>query len=133
MNIWFLIAGGLSLLSAAAHGLGGEITILSKVRAEAFPTMPNGDGAQAKAETRMTWHAVTLYFAATGVLLILMALGLISNAGPFATLTVLHSGMWALLLALLPALTLRDPKAILRSPQWVLLLVLAAITYGGIS
>lgn len=131
MNTAFLLAGGLSLLTAAMHGLGGELTIWRKVNAAAFPTMPNGDGAQAKAEARMTWHAITAYFAVTGGLLLLMAGGQVASAQVIGSLTALHFGVWALVLLIVPPLSVGDWRALVRSPQWVLLGVLAALTYGG--
>lgn len=131
MNMAFLLAGILSLIGALAHGLGGETMLLRKVSAEAFPTMPNGDGAQAKAETRMTWHAVTVYFVITGILLLLMAFDQLNAINTLAGIITLHFVAWTFVLALVPPITLRDPRAALRSPQWLLMLILAALTYGG--
>jgi len=131
MNIPFLLAGILSLIAALAHGLGGETTLLRKMSTEVFPTMPNGDGAQAKAETRMTWHAVTVYFALTGILLLLMAFNQFDDIDALAGVITLHFISWAFVLALVPPISVSSWRAIYRSPQWVLLLMMAALSYGG--
>lgn len=129
MNILILLSGLLTLVGAVAHGIGGELMIFRKMQPEVFPTMPNGDGAQAKAETRMTWHGITVYFAITGVILLLVAFDQLDQT--YAQLSALYVFAFAILLALLPPLTLRDARAAIRSPQWVLMLLIAGFALGG--
>lgn len=131
MNVYFLVAGVLSLVGSLIHAIGGEMAILMRMEAAVFPTMPNGDGAQAKAETRMVWHGLTVYFGLAGALLLLLAFDQFGNAEALGAITALHFGAWALLMALLPALTLHKAAAALRSPQWVLLLAIALLAYAG--
>ena len=115
MNLVLLVAGISSVSAALVHGFGGERFILSRVPGDAFPAMPNGSGDQAKAETRMTWHGITGSFLLSGVLL--LAMGLDQLGTEVAPFIALQYAVWTVVLAIVPPITLRDPRAALRSPQ----------------
>lgn len=130
MNGFYLAAGIVALLTTALHGVAGEYYILMRMKREVFPAVPNGR-AQAKAEVRMVWHGMTAYFGVVGIMLLLLAFDQLGNAEALASLTALQFGALALVLGFLPPITIGRAIAAVRSPQWVLMVAIAGLTYAG--
>lgn len=128
MNIPFLIAGALALLGGAVHTYGGEYT-LRRTATEAFPSLPNGSPAIAKAELRFVWHMVTIDLFFFGGLLFLLGFGTLS--ADYGKLVTALFVLYSFPIALLPLLTLRTPMTLLRAPQWILTLAIASLAWIG--
>jgi hypothetical protein len=70
MNVQYLIAGGLALLGAAVHGMGGHVLIVRRLRTDTLPSTPFGGPGATRVMVWVTWHVVTLTFAIMGASLL---------------------------------------------------------------
>ncbi|MCU0480653.1 MAG: hypothetical protein MUE54_05505 [Anaerolineae bacterium] len=133
MNIWFLIAGILCLMLLPIHIWGGEY-VFNRMPAETFPKIPNGDGKIAKQEIRFAWHGVSVTFlVSAGILLFFAFNPNLSGIELTAFCIALYFIGFAVVIALLPAFTLRTYKTLLISPQWVACLLVGLVILGGVA
>lgn len=133
MNTWFLIAGILCLILTPIHAWGGEY-VFKRMANETFPKIPNGDGKIAKQEIRFGWHGISVDFVVSGVALIFFALNP-SLIGISLTALVIGAYFvgYALVIAILPIVSLRTYKTLMISPQWIACLLVAILIFVGIS
>ena len=127
MNWYFLIAGVVSLLAVPLHIWGGEST-LKQTSAEAFPNVPNGNSNIAKQEIRFGWHMVSVDLLLAGLVLIVLA---IEPVNLIAQLLAVYFVGYSLVILLLPLTALRSFETLLRLPQWILTLAIAALAWVG--
>lgn len=127
MNWYFLIAGVVSLLAVPLHIWGGEST-LKQIPAEAFPNVPNGNSNIAKQEIRFGWHMVSVDLLLAGLVLIVLA---IEPVNLIAQLLAVYFVGYSLVILLLPLTALRSFETLLRLPQWILTLTIAALAWVG--
>ena len=80
MDITVLTAGLLSLLMAVGHESIGVVWVLPKLDQEHLPQTPFGPQSMTDGMIRVTWHVVTFFLMATGVVLVLIAGGESSEA-----------------------------------------------------
>ena len=133
MSIPLLLAGLLCLIAAPAHLYGGEY-VLRRVSTQAFPQIPNGDASIAKQELRFGWHMVTVDLLLSGLLLVWFGLsGLMPGQQGILIFIAAHFLGYAIVIVLLPVLALRRIEPLYRSPQWLLCLLVAGLTFAGIS
>lgn len=133
MNISLLLAGILCLIATLVHAYGGEYT-LRRTNTQAFPKVPNGDADIAKQEIRFGWHMGTVDLLFSGLVLVWFSSGVFMHSQQgILYFIVAHFVGYALVIALLPAFSLRRIEPLYRSPQWLLCLLIAVLTYSGIS
>ena len=132
MNIGFLIAGILCVIGVFAHGIGGEYT-LQRVPTSAFPQIPNGGSNIAKQEVRMTWHAVTVVFLLSAVVLLLMTFtDIITDQVTIAHTISIVFVFFALDIMVVPLIATRQWNTLVRIPQWILCLAIAGAVLAGL-
>ena len=73
MNVPWLVAGSLSLLAAAIHGIGGEILVVRKLSLGGLPSSPFGGPVMTRTMIRVSWHIATIGFLTVGLALVLSA------------------------------------------------------------
>ena len=118
MNIPFLMAGLLAAVAVLAHAVGGEVTSLRALRSSALAE-PH------RREMHAAWHFYSVHLAASAAFLIAMARGAAPALGPFLAV---HFAACAVVFL---ALAVRSPSGLVRQPQWLLLLVVAALVTAG--
>ncbi|MGH8455695.1 MAG: hypothetical protein ACRETW_11155 [Stenotrophobium sp.] len=69
MNWPIAIAGGMSLVGAAVHGIIGDL-FLRKVARDALPANALGGPENSRTLVRVSWHFVTVTFAVSGFALL---------------------------------------------------------------
>lgn len=132
MNIPLLLAGLLCLIATPVHLIGGEY-ILRRTSTQAFPTNPNGDASIAKQEIRFGWHMVTIDLLLSGLALVWFSFGhFMGTERGILYFIVAHFVGYAGVIALLPVFALRRIEPLYRSPQWLLCLLIAILTYAGV-
>jgi hypothetical protein len=126
VNWWFLMAGLGALASAGGHALAGEKMFRRPIRAALSECLHQGI-------LDNVWHIASIHFAASGIALLLGALG--RRDGLLAPIVGVQFGAYA---ALALGISLRL-GGIAHLPQWMLfaaVAVLAALgassSYGGV-
>jgi hypothetical protein len=71
MDVPLTIAGSISLLAAAIHGIAGEIIVVRRLSPDALPPSRFGGRRMTKAMIHVSWHIATVAFLATGAVLLL--------------------------------------------------------------
>jgi hypothetical protein len=133
LNVPLVIAGGLSLVGAAVHGLGGELLVVRKLSAATLPASSLGGPRTTKSMIHVTWHLTTTAFLVTGAALIVSGAALagakaravgVVGAGAttgFAALTLTMGAAYA-----------GSPRALLRHPAPLILSAAAALAWVGV-
>jgi hypothetical protein len=117
MNIWFVLAAALALLTSLLHALGGGRSIVRPLRRGADP--------HRFAVIDAVWHMITWHLAVTAIALIVMAFR------PIDLLADLLIVQWMGYVVAFLALSVGRFKRLLALPQWTLFLALSAITAAG--
>ena len=132
MNVPLVIAGALSLVGAAVHGVGGELLVVRRLSPATLPASSFGGPRTTKSMIHVSWHLTTIAFLATGAALIVggSALGgataqAVGVVGAGAT-----TGFAALTLAMGVAYA-GSFRALLRHPAPVILSTAAALAWVG--
>jgi len=71
VNVPLLVAGSLSLIAAAVHGVAGEILVVRRLSPGVLPSSPFGGPGMTKLMIRATWHMTTIAFVTVGSALVL--------------------------------------------------------------
>jgi hypothetical protein len=71
MDIPLVIAGTISVLAAAVHGVGGELIVVRRLSRETLPGTSFGGPGMTKAMVHVSWHAATIAFLAVGCVFLL--------------------------------------------------------------
>lgn len=133
MNIPLLFAGILCLIATLVHLYGGEY-IFRRTSTQAFPRIPNGDANIAKQEIRFGWHMVTIDLLFSGLALVWFSFGhFMGSEYGILYFIAAHFVGYAVVIALLPVFALQRIEPLYRSPQWLLCLLIAILTYLGVS
>lgn len=118
MNITLLIAATLTLLAALVHGIGGEMTTIQSL-------LSAGIDPVFTTELRVVWHMITIYFAASAVMLFLMARSANKALGRFLAIQYAAYG------AAFFAVSAIHQTGLFQTPQWILMFLIAGLTYWG--
>jgi hypothetical protein len=122
-------AAGLLVMGALIHGGVGERLIVSRIPQESLPGTVFGGPGASKLMIRVTWHMVTLAFAAMATALALCAWG--SAASPCTGVGRLVAGCFVGFLALGGAR--RDFRVLARHPGPLLFATVAVLAWFGSS
>lgn len=132
MNVPFVIAGALSLVGAAVHGVAGELLVIRRLSPGVLPASSFGGPRTTKSMIHVSWHLTTIAFLGTGAALIVSGAALagakaqaVGEVGAAAT-----TGFAALTLAMGVAYA-GSARALLRHPAPVILGVAAALAWVG--
>ena len=120
MNILLLIAGILTTLAALVHSIAGEITTIRPLASTELKQVP-------KLELRAVWYMITIHLFASAVMLFLLAFAVNPDVmmGRFLALQFFCYGLAFL------GLTAVKHVGFFQAPQWVLLFLIAGLTYWG--
>ena len=130
MDVPLIAAGSLAIISAALHGLGGELLVVRKLSPAMLPPSAFGGPRTTKAMIHVTWHLTTIAFLTVGCALLLAGLLLhgdtargiaLVGAGAFtgfAAVTVLGAAM-------------QSPRSLFAHPAPAVLSATAALAWWG--
>ena len=130
MNAQLLVAGSLSLLAAAVHGIEGEVLVVRRLTPTGLPSSPFGGPGTTRDMIRATWHMTTIGFLTVGVALVLSGSFMHGDIGRGAGLVAAAAATGFAGIAMVGAV--RSPRAIVRHPAPVLLIVIAVLAWSGI-
>jgi len=131
-NPLYLAAGALSLMAAGIHGAVGERLVVARLERTSLPATPWGGPAVSHLLIRVTWHIVTLAFAASGVALATCAWTSIGPACSGAARLVAASfGAFFLLSVGLAAVRRRDMRILARHPAPLIFAAVAILAWKG--
>ena len=71
MDVPLTIAGSISILAAAVHGIGGELIVVRRLSPETLPATPFGGPRMTRTMIHVSWHIATVAFLAVGAVLLL--------------------------------------------------------------
>lgn len=127
----FLVAGALALTGAAIHGGAGEVIVLRPLFSGALPSSRFGGPSATRVMIRVTWHIVTLTFAAFG--LALATCGFLGPGDGCRGIGVVAASSFTGFLALAVVVALQRPRAALRHPGPLMFLAVAALAWWGVA
>ncbi|MER8193423.1 hypothetical protein AB0N79_06265 [Streptomyces microflavus] len=124
MNGWLLAAGITALGVAAVHIVAGHRDVVR-------PLLSCGLGDEPKRVLHAVWHMVSIDLALSGLALLHLSLtDSTSGTGLVAWFVAAHFIAYAAAF-LLVTLSVGWPRPLLRLPQWILLLPVAALAAAG--
>lgn len=124
MNGWLLAAGITALGVAAVHIVAGHRDVVG-------PLLSCGLGDEPKRVLHAVWHMVSIDLALSGLALLHLSLtDSTSGTGLVAWFVAAHFIAYAAAF-LLVTLSVGWPRPLLRLPQWILLLPVAALAAAG--
>src|SRR5687768_9736213 len=117
MNVPLIVAGSLTILGAAIHGVGGEVLVVRKLSAGMLPSSPFGGRRTTKSMIHTTWHMTTIAFLTVGLALLLSGSVLHGDTARGIALVAAgaSTGFAALAVGLGAAYT-RSPRFLFRHP-----------------
>ena len=120
MNILLLIAGILTSIATLIHGIAGELTTIHPLKKTDLQQVP-------KLELRAVWYMITIHLFASAIMLFILAFSASQNImmGMFLAMQFLGYGLTVLILAI------AKQVKVLQVPQWVLLFLIAGLTFWG--
>lgn len=124
MNGWLLAAGITALGVAAVHIVAGHRDVVR-------PLLSCGLGDEPKRVLHAVWHMVSIDLALSGLALLHLSLtDSTSGTGMVAWFVAAHFIAYAAAF-LIVTLSVGWPRPLLRLPQWILLLPVAALAAAG--
>lgn len=124
MNGWLLAAGITALGVAAVHIVAGHRDVVR-------PLLSCGLGDEPKRVLHAVWHMVSIDLALSGLALLHLSLtDSTSGTGLVAWFVAAHFIAYAAAF-LIVTLSVGWPRPLLRLPQWILLLPVAALAAAG--
>ncbi|MER6192403.1 hypothetical protein [Streptomyces cyaneofuscatus] len=124
MNGWLLAAGTTALGVAAVHVVGGHRDVVR-------PLLSCGLADEPKRVLHAVWHMVSIDLVLSGLALLHLSLtDGTPGTGLVAWFVAAHFIAYAAAF-LVVTLTVGWPRPLLRLPQWILLLPVAALTAAG--
>lgn len=127
MNVGLLIAGLVCVAVGLGHETIGVVWVLPGLPRARPASTPFGPPSTTEAMLRVTWHVVTVFAVAIGLLVVTLAV----SAGADARTLLLRSvaGMFVAATAVAGYAVRRRPSAALRLPVWALWLLIAALCW----
>lgn len=132
MNWAFVVAGVISILTCLAHIWAGEFMLKRMPATQFNGVFPKEDPAITRQTFRFVWHTLSVDFLIWGI--VLLVLGLthwIESPDVVARLIALCFGGYAVIISLIPALSMKRWDTLYRAPQWLLGVAIAAFAWGG--
>lgn len=124
MNSWFLAAGITAVGVAAVHVIGGHRDVVR-------PLLSSGLADEPKRVLHAVWHMVSVDLALSGLaLLYLSQTEGTPGTGLLAWFVAAHFIAYAAAFLVI-TLSVGWPRPLLRLPQWILLLPVAALAAAG--
>ena len=126
------LAGSLTLLAAAVHGIGGHLMVVRGVTVDRLPPTPFGPAALTRTMLVVSWHLTTVGFLAAGCSMV-AAGTLLDGAGAQAVAVAGASQVTAcaaVIVGLGAALT-RSPRFVFRHPAPLLVTLTAVLAWVG--
>ncbi|MET9724372.1 hypothetical protein [Streptomyces zaomyceticus] len=123
MNGWFLAGGITAVGVAAVHVAAGRRDVV-------LPLLSCGLADEPKRVLHAVWHMVSIDLVLSGLALLCLSLADVPGTGLVAWFVAAHFIAYT---AVFLAVTLSAgwPRPLLRLPQWILLLPVAALTAAG--
>lgn len=132
MNAPLIVAGCVSLLAAAIHGVGGEVWVVRRLSPGILPRSRFGGPRMTMAMIHASWHMTTVGFLTVGVALLLAGSTLDGDTARSLALVSAGAvtGFAAIALGLGGAHN-RSARALLRHPAPIVLGTTAALAWWG--
>jgi hypothetical protein len=127
-----LIAGSLTLLAAAVHGIGGHLLVMRTLTVDRLAPTPFGTPAMTRAMLGVSWHLTTVGFLAAGCSMI--AAGALLDGDAASVAAVVGASQvtaCAAVIVGLGGLLTRSPQFVFRHPAPILVTLTAALAWIG--
>jgi hypothetical protein len=126
----FIAAGILALAAAAIHGGAGEVVVLRPLFAGELPSSRFGGPGATRVMIRVTWHVVSLTFAAFG--LGLTTCGLLGPSEACRGIGLVGASLFTAFVALSAIVVWQRPRAAIRHRGPLVFLAIAALAWWGL-
>jgi hypothetical protein len=133
VNVPLVVAGSVSILGAAIHGVGGEVLVVRKLSPGTLPASPFGGPRMTKTMIHATWHMTTIAFLTVGSALLLS--GSLLHGDTARGIGLFAAGAatgFAALAVGLGAVGTRSPRALLHHPGPAVLTAVAVLAWWGV-
>jgi hypothetical protein len=133
VNVQLIVAGGLAILGAVVHGVGGEVLVVRKLAPERLSASPFGGPRVTKAMIRASWHLTTIAFLSVGIALLLSGSVLNGDgARGIGLVAAATSTGFAAVVVGLGTAEVKSPRSLFRHPGPVVLSATAALAWWGV-
>ena len=127
MDVGLLIAGLLCVGMAIGHAAIGLVWVLPRIDKERLPRTPFGPQSMTFGMLRVTWHVVTVFVLAIGILLITLAAD--ADVDPRTMLLRCLAAMWLLAAAMALWVVRRNLRHFPRLPVPLIWIVVAVLLW----
>ncbi len=124
MNYWWLASGGIGLLTALIHLIGGQIGVIKPFLRCDLAAMP-------KATLHACWHIVTILLFASAIALLYSGVNPTSTGSNTLALFIGGQFVAYAIVFLVLALAGNWSNKLIRLPQWILLLPIGVLSIVG--
>jgi len=124
MNYWWLVSGGLGLITAFIHLIGGQIGVIKPFLLCDLAAMP-------KAVLHACWHMVTVILFASAIALLYSGVNPTGTGSNVLTLFIGSQFVAYAIVFLVFALAGNWSRKLIRLPQWTLLLPIGVLSIVG--
>jgi hypothetical protein len=132
VNVPLIVAGSLSIVGAAFHGVGGELLVVRKVSTGMLPSSRFGGRLATKQMIHVTWHLTTVAFLTVGLALLLSGAALHGEAaGGIRLFAAAESTGFAAMVVGVGAVYAQSPRFLLRHPAPAVLTAAAMLAWWG--
>jgi len=131
VNIALLVAGILSFVAAAIHGIAGEVLLVRRLDVGTLPSTPFGGPAGSKLLIRVSWHLVTTTFVVLGAALVAGAFDDAHDACRRTAVVVASAFSAFAAITIAAGVRTQGPAGMLRHPAPALLTAIAVLAWWG--
>ena len=131
MNVALLLAGVLSFVAAAIHGIAGDVLVVRRLEVGTLPSTPFGGPAASKLMIRVSWHLVTTTFAILGAGLVACAFDGAQDACRRTVILVASAFSAFAFITIAAALWANGPAGLFRHPAPTALTAIAVLAWWG--
>ncbi len=124
MNYWWLVSGGIGLITAFIHLIGGQFDVIK-------PFLQCDLVAVPKATLHACWHMVTVILFASAIALLYSGVNPTSTGSNALALFIGGQFVAYAIVFLVFALAGNWGKKLIRLPQWTLLLPIGVLSIVG--
>src|SRR5215216_3806281 len=132
VNVPLIVAGSVTMLGAAIHGVGGEVLVVRKLSPGMLPSSRFGGPRTTKSMIHVTWHMTTIALLTVGSALLLSGSVLHGDTAQGMALVAAGASTGLAVVAVgVGAAYTRSPRSLLRHPASALLAATAALAWWG--
>jgi hypothetical protein len=131
VNIALLLAGVMSFVAAAIHGIAGDVLIVRRIDVGSLPSTRFGGPAASKVMIRVTWHLLTATFVVLGSAMVACGFNDVHDACRATGIVGASAFSAFAVITITSGVARSGPAGLLRHPAPVAFIVTAVLAWWG--